>query len=131
MAELQVKTGKIKLDIIRDGEKVGVFTFNPSNLEESKKHAEIVKKLEESQDVQLAKAKDVDDNGSELERINFMKDIICDMRNIIDDVYGKGTSEMLFGDCYSAETINDFFVQLRSYYEKASKERKTKYKNNK
>lgn len=131
MAELQVKTGKIKLDVIRDGEKVGIFTFNPSNLEESKKYAEIVEKLEESRSGQYAKAKEVDENGTELERINFMKSMICDMRIIIDDVYGKGSSEMLFGDCYSVETITNFFVQLKSYYEKASKERKAKYKNNK
>lgn len=130
MAKLQINTGLIELDIERDGKRIGVFSFNPTNLDESKKHAEIVEKLEKEQPAQLAKAKELDENGTGLERIDFMKEFVTDMRGKIDDVYGEGTSEMCFGDCYNAEVITDFFVQLKPYYEKASSERKAKYKSN-
>lgn len=130
MAKLQINTGVIELDIERDGKKVGKFSFNPTNLSESRKHAEIVDKLEKEQTAQLAKAKELDENGTSFERIDFMKEFVTDMRNKIDEVYGEGTSEMCFGDCYSAEVITDFFVQLKPYYKKASAERKAKYYSN-
>lgn len=131
MAELLINTGKIELDINRDGEKVGVFSFNPTSLDESKKHAEIVEKLENGQEELTKKAKELDKSGTELERIDFMKEFVTDMRDKIDEVYGEGTSELCFGNCYSAEVITDFFVQLKPYYEEASKKRKEKYKNSK
>lgn len=142
MAELQISTkrsneelknnsGKIELKINRDGNIVGLFTFNPYNLKESQKHAEIVENIEKEQPELLKKAKNVDENGTALESINFRLEFIEDLREKIDNVYGEGTSELLFGDCYSEEMIIDFFEQLKPYYEKASKERKAKYKNNK
>lgn len=129
MAKLQIDTGLIELEIERDGKKVGVLIFNPASLDESRKHAEIVEKLENGQAELMKKAKELDVNGTDVERIDFMKDFVTDMRNKIDAVYGDGTSDMCFGNCYSAEVITDFFVQLKPYYEKASKDRKAKYKN--
>lgn len=128
MATLQINTGVIELGIIRDGKEVGTFTFNPTNLDESRKHAEIVEKLEREQAEQLEKAKALDEHGTNMERIDFIKGFVADMRNKIDEIYGEGTSEVIFGDCYSAEVITDFFVQLTPYYESASRKRKEKYK---
>lgn len=129
MAEILINTGRIELDIKRDGKKVGVFTFNPSDINETKKHAKIVEDLEESQKEQLDRIKEIDDHGSTLDSVTFMEEFTKDICNKIDVIYGDGTSDMLFGDCLNVDTIISFFNQLQPYYASASEMRKSKYKN--
>lgn len=127
MAELRIDTGNISLDIIRDGTIVGVFQFNPTDIVQAKKHAEIVEELERNQTEILAKAKELDEHGTKLDSTKFMEDFVVDIRGKIDAVYGAGNSDMLFGDCLNVDNIISFFEQLQPYYAEASKKRKAKY----
>lgn len=127
--EIIIDDGVIELDINRGGKVVGVFRFNPSDLEESERHARITEEIEKNHEEQAAKAKEIDEKGSTLDGIEYLKNFVVDMHDKIDCVYGSGTSKLLFGECKSIDMIVSFFNQLQPYYEKASQKRREKYKN--
>lgn len=122
--KIVIDTGVKSLDIIRDGENVGVFRFNPSDYDEAMRHAGIVSELEEKQSEYITKAKALDESGTAKDKVDFLAGFTRDMRDKIDSVYGDGTSDMLFGDALVIEAVLSFFNQLKPFYAEASTARK-------
>jgi hypothetical protein len=56
MNELHISTGSVRLDIIRDGENVGVFKFNPKDISEAQRYSEVVTEMEKKRVTYLEKA---------------------------------------------------------------------------
>lgn len=124
--KLIIDTGVKRIDIIRNGENVGVFTFNPTDYVEAQKHANIITELEQQQKEYAAKAAELDKNGTDKEKIDFFVDFLGGFLEKIDDVYGDGTSDMLFGGALDIDAILSFFKQLQPFYAEASEQRKAK-----
>ena len=51
------------------------------------------------------------------------------MRDAIDNIFGAGTSQTVFGDAMSPEAIASFFEGITPYFQKASSDRIQKYTN--
>ena len=129
MNELHISTGAVRLDIIRDDENVGVFKFNPKNLAEAQRYAEVVSEMEKKKVEYLEKAKTLDAENDTKGKIDFLIEYVKEMRNDIDKIYGEGTSDLVFGDTLDIDMFFDFIEGLAPYYKKASSERTAKYKN--
>lgn len=126
MNSLQVRTGQISLRILDDaGEERGIFRFNPEDVESAKKvlelQDELVRKNEEfAQRNKECKTAD--------ERLELLSETVNYFRTLIDNCFGEGTSELLFGNAHTLSMFSDFIEGITPYYTEASAKRTAKYK---
>lgn len=128
MNELHISTGVVTLNIFRDGEEVGIFKFNPKDLGEAEKYADLMHDMQSKKTDYLKKAKELDESGTDTERVKFLAEYIREMRKGIDGVYGEGTCQLLFGNALDIDMFFDFMEGIAPYYKKASSERTAKYR---
>lgn len=126
MDSLQVRTGQVSLRILDDdGEERGIFRFNPEDIESAKRvlalQDELHAKLEEF-------GKRNEECESAEDRVELLSETVNYLRNIIDDCFGVGTSDLVFGTARSLSMFSDFITGITPYYSKASKERTEKYR---
>lgn len=126
MESLQVRTGVIALQILDDfGDVRGIFRFNPEDIESARKILALQKDLQ----VREKEYKDKADKAISAEdTLELLDEITVYFNTSIDECFGKGSSEVLFGGAKSLTMYADFFEGLIPYYEKASKKRMDKYK---
>lgn len=126
MESLQVRTGQISLQILDDyGELRGVFKFNPQDIESAKRVFALQNELpvmQEEFEKKIASAK------NEEEKINILSDIVDYFNQAIDECFGKGSSDILFGGARTLSMYEDFFTGITPYYQKAGESRVKKYK---
>lgn len=125
MESLQVRTGQVSLQILDDnGDPRGVFKFVPTDIESAKQiltlQQEVDDKYKEFQE--LAKNADSADK-----QIKLLGEVVDYFENRIDIIFGAGSSKILFGDAKTLSMFEDFFNGIMPYYEKASKDRVSKY----
>ena len=129
MAELHINSGLVRLDIIRDGENVGVFKFNPKDVGEAQRFGNVVAEMEAKREEYTKKASEADTSDNAKARVDFMVEFIKFLRNSIDGIYGDGTSELVFGKTLDVDMFFEFMQGIAPYYKNASTERTAKYKN--
>ncbi len=125
MDSLQVRTGQISLRILDDeGNERGIFRFNPEDIESAKRVIAL-------QDELHAKLDDFAERNKACEtaeqRVELLSETVNYLRNIIDDCFGVGTSDLVFGTARTLTMFTDFITGITPYYTKASKERTSKY----
>lgn len=127
MKTLKVRTGLVALDVIDDfGNSRGTFKFAPAD---TNVFAKIVK-LQEELPLKEAELKDINANSSlsDTEKMLKANELVNFLLEKIDDIYGKGTSLLLFGDTHdSLLMFSDFFDGIMPEYEKARKNNTDKY----
>ena len=127
MEKLQIHTGQICLEIVDDhGESRGVFKFNPNDVA-------VAKKVFELQDTINAKFAEYEklyaEAGDDSQKsIELLTETVDYFRGVIDEIFGAGSSQLLFGDARTFSMLSDFFSGITPYYTKASEERVQKYK---
>lgn len=125
MEKLQIHTGQIRLEIVDDsGESRGIFKFNPDDTAVAKRIFSLSQTVDEKMAEYEAKAKDAKDSQTNVE---LLDETISYFRGVIDEIYGDGTSELLFGNAHSLSMFEDFFLGIMPYYKKASEQRVKKY----
>lgn len=129
MGKLIINTGVISLDIEdSDGTKRGTFRFNPRDILIAKRmldmQAELNEKMSEFQQREEAITKPE-------EKVDFLYEVTEYYRKKIDDIFGAGSSQILFGDAHTLGMISDFVDGVTPYFNTASKNRMDKYKKNK
>lgn len=125
MQSLQVRTGEVKLQILDDaGEERGIFKFNPTDIESAKKVVAFQSELS-------AKQAEFEDQAEKCEtpeqKLNLLSEICDYFNNLIDECFGTGSSELLFGGAKTLSMYDDFIQGIIPYYQKASEERVAKY----
>ena len=129
MEQLQISTGKISLQIIDDdGEVRGAFKFNPEDIKSARKIADLIEEYKVKSVEYADRAKLIE---TPEDNVRLLDEIVDYFKTSLDGVYGIGTSAILFGNASTLEMFDDFFSGIRPYYEKASKKRKTQFKNKK
>lgn len=127
MDSLQVRTGQISLRILDDnGDERGIFSFNPEDVESAKQVVLLQEELKvknEEFDKKLEQAETTE------EKVNLLADIVQYFRGLVDQCFGEGSSQILFGNACTLSMFYDFFEGITPYYEKASKKRMAKYQN--
>ena len=125
MDSLKICTGRVRLQIVDEaGNQRGIFSFNPSDIESAKRVIEIQKDFE-MKNAEFQKRINAAETMEE--KITILDELVTYFEKVIDDCFGEGSSQVLFGDDKSVDMFYDFFDGITPYYEKASKERMAKY----
>jgi len=126
MDSLQVRTGQVSLHILDDdGEERGIFRFNPEDIECAKRLVELQSIISQKNEEFIQRNKEC---TTAEERLALLSDTVSYYRSIIDDCFGIGTSDIVFGNANTLSMFTDFIDGITPYYAKASKERTAKYK---
>lgn len=126
MESLQVRTGQVSLMILDDlGNERGIFTFNPTDVESARQVMNMQSDLNAKQEEFEMRAEQC---TTETEKADLLVESVTYFRDLIDTVFGAGSSQLLFGDAKTFSMFEDFFNGIMPYYQKASKERMAKYK---
>lgn len=130
MDSLKVRTGQISLRILDDaGEERGIFKFNPSDIEAAKRVLALQTELAEKETEFRAEA---DKCNTVEEKVDLMDKYVTYYEQVIDQIFGEGSSQILFGNARSLTMFIDFFDGITPYFEKASQARiaeaRAKYK---
>ena len=127
MESLKIRTGEVRIRILDDrDEERGIFKFNPEDIETTKKFLNVQKEFEVKQKEFLDKSEMC---TTPEDKIELLSEIVDCLKTTIDDCFGQGSSQILFGDNCSLTMFEDFFEGITPYYEQASKARVEKYKN--
>lgn len=126
MESLQVRTGQISLNILDDaGESRGVFKFNPEDIQSAKRVFELQSEFNVKQEEFQKRAEQCETPEQKLE---LLDEVVSYFRNLVDDCFGAGSSDLLFGNAKTLTMFEDFFNGITPYYQKASEARMAKYK---
>ena len=124
---LELKTSKKRLCI--NGDENKILEFNPENIETRKKFYNASKKIFEKQrelDVILEKlgeeAKVEEMFEIEEQTFNFMKEII-------DEIFGEGVTDMITDGEKNIFAITNFAVAIAPYFKDFAEKQKNKYTN--
>lgn len=124
---LELKTSKKRLCI--NGDENKILEFNPENIETRKKFYNASKKIFEKQrelDVILEKlgeeAKVEEMFEIEEQTFNFMKEII-------DEIFGEGVTDMITDGEKNIFAITNFAVAIAPYFKDVAEKQKNKYTN--
>lgn len=125
MESLKIRTGRVKLQVLDDtGEVRGIFSFNPTDIESAKQMVAIQNEFTDKSKEFEARSKVCTEPK---EQIKLLDEIVTYFKGMIDRCFGEGSSDILFGSDKSLEMFFDFFEGITPYYEKASKDRMSKY----
>lgn len=125
MESLQVRTGQVSLKILDDfGKERGIFTFNPEDINSAKAVLQVQKQLPE---FEAAYDKKVKEAVTDEDKVQCLDDMVTELNKTIDEIFGEGSSQVLFGGAKTISMYFDFFEGIQSYYDKASKSRMAKY----
>lgn len=126
MDSLQVRTGQVSLRILDDsGEERGIFKFNPTDIESAKRVFSVQSELETTAAEFDKKAEAC---ATPEEKINLLDEVVNYYETMIDNIFGEGSSQLLFGSAKTLSMFEDFFQGIIPYYQKASDARMSKYK---
>lgn len=126
MAGLKINTGTIRLEI--DDDPGRVISFCPTDVRFAERVQGLISELQgkqkefESRVKALNDTAEMDENGVPLnigDQLAMARELIEYMRGKIDEVFGAGTSQTAFGDCYSFEALVSFFEGVAPYIAKA------------
>ena len=133
---LQIDTGVIRLAINSDESRI--IAFNPNDALFAEKFYRMLGTLQErfaeyGEKANAVESKqEVDGNGIPLntgERIALMKEVCTFAREQIDELFGAGTSQIVFEDALNIETIIQFFDGIKPFVQRARADKVAKYTN--
>lgn len=135
---LKLNTGSVRLCITDDRNGPERYLeFNPNDIIFAEKVYALERKFLEKQSEMEARANDLDavEEKDEFglpvnteERLAFIRDLSEWLRDQIDDLFGEGTSQMVFGDLHNLDVYEQFFEGIRPYFKKARAEKVDQYR---
>lgn len=128
MQNLNFDDGSISLAV--QGDMNRLLTFNPTDLNMASKFYKLIEKSEEKGKEITEKAKKVDNSTDNKELIEFLTEVDEYFKGELDNVFGAGSSKIIFGDINVMSTssngdyvISNFLMALCPHFEKAQKDR--------
>lgn len=132
MDTLNTKSGIIELAI--NGDPENVISFDPTDALFAEKFyrmsSEFTKSMNDFQNKARNFQNTKDENGiplDVLDRITLVKDLCLYVRGKIDELFGAGTSQKVFGDSLNFESIAQFFDGILPYFKAARNAKMKKY----
>ena len=131
MPQLNITTKNINLEVVRDGEHVGVISFDPHDLIFVERFYELISVFEKEiekysrQYLLLQKDNSLDKAGvpkNMKKRIDVTKKACEYVRGAIDKVFGDGAAQIAFGDNMNIETYYQFFQGVTPHVQQARAE---------
>lgn len=125
MENIQINDGTIRLTV--NGDPNRVIAFDPTDIIFAEKFyktfGEFETKLTEfqrrSQDLEAETERDDNDLPANMEARLALLHETCDfIREKIDNLFGKGTSQTAFGDALNLNCFSQFFDQIAPFFQK-------------
>ena len=128
---IRVNTGAVKIEVNDAGE---CITLPFGDQQFPARYQKMLESIKEKQAESEARAKKIDESKMPKDEkdaagIALMLEIHQWLRDQVDGLFGEGTCKKVFGDIVpGVELYEDFFMQLKPYFEKHGKERTAKMK---
>ena len=107
MDSLQVRTGQISLRILDDNEEErGIFKFNPEDIESAKTIVNLQQELAEKQADLQEREKYCE---TPEQKVALMSEAVQYFRGLVDNCFGEGSSDIVFGNNNTLSMFDDFF----------------------
>lgn len=125
---MKINSGIVTIDVERDGQAAGSFSFNPENTSFREKVYKLFEdfKAKDEEVKECAKNLREDDRKDEAgiplnlkEYIELEKEAFQWTSHAIDDVFGESTSKTAFGDEVNLFMLYQFFDEVAPYMEDA------------
>ncbi len=138
MKNLVIDTGKVNLTINDDPDRV--ISFNPSDVVFAEKFYQLIRDFEAKEGEYQRRGAEIEANTKVSENgipenigdgIALLREICEWVREHIDNIFGKGTSQVVFGDAMSLDMFSQFFTGITPYVEAARSEKTAKYRKDK
>jgi hypothetical protein len=115
-----------------------VVEFNPSDVVFAEKFYQIYKDFQAQEADYDRRSKELDAHRNELDKdgiplnfnqgIEFLKEVCGSIREKIDNLFGKGTSQKVFGDSLDVYMFGEFFQGITPFIETARNEKVQQYR---
>jgi len=123
-----------------NGQVTGEISFNPSDVLFAEKfyvvygefQSKLTEYLSKAQNLDLQKD-EFDANGMPInakQGIEFLREVCDFMRGKIDELFGSGASQSIFGDVLNLNTISQFFEGITPYFQTDREKKISKYQRN-
>jgi hypothetical protein len=131
---LQINTGEKRIAI--NGDESRVIVFNPSDIIFAEKFYNLVGDFElklgeyQKRGALLDANQETDSNGTPKnldERLALLREICEYVRERIDHLFGKGTSQKAFGDTLSLDVFKQFFEGITPFVQTVRSEKIAQY----
>lgn len=140
MDELIIKSGKKRIAIKDDeGNVTGEVCFNPSDVNFAERFYSVYREFQEKIKEYEVKAAEIDaenekmdDNGVPAQfskSVAFSREVCEFVYSKIDELFGEGTSQVVFRGSLDFEMIGQFFDGITPFIQKARSEKISKYSN--
>lgn len=136
MDSLQINTGEKRIAI--NGDEKRVLVFNPSDVAFAERFYRLIndfqsKLLEYKTRAESIEAQQAtDENGLPInlsDRLTLMNDACVYIRQKIDELFGAGTSQIVFGDAMQLDMFTQFFSGITPFIQKSRSAKLEKYTN--
>lgn len=133
---LRIDTGVKKIAIQRDDQPECFIEFNPSDVAFAERFYALLGDFEgklkdfQVRSEEIDKNADLDGRGIPVnlpERLALTRDACMFIRGKIDDLFGPGTSQAVFGDALTLDMFTQFFEGITPFIKVARTEKLTKY----
>lgn len=135
MATIKIDTGTIRLQVECDGREE-TLSFNPDDVAFVEKFLSLMNELENKQEEYVRRAAELEavteTNGFGIpinlkERLGLLLEMCIFMRGQVDEVFGVGTSQRIFGSANTLEMFEQLFNGIAPFVQKRREEKLKKY----
>jgi hypothetical protein len=123
---ISIVTNAKRIPIERDGQPVGELVFDPADVLFAEKFYKLLSDFEGKALDYQARASLIAPNDTGA-KFAILRETCDYLRGEIDRVFGFGTSQMVFGNCYKVEVFSQFADGLMPYFADARAEKVGKY----
>lgn len=127
MESIKIESGKKRLCLNDDESRV--IEFNPQDMKTRKRFYEASQKIFEQQrelDIKIKQLKEDDIEGI----FGFEQEAFDMMKNLVDEVFGEGTAEMVTEGDTDTIALCNFMTAITPYIRDVAEKQKSKYTNN-
>lgn len=132
MESLNIETSKKRLCL--NGDESKVIEFNPEDLDTRKKFFDASKEIFQKQreyDIAVKEIESEQDDMKKTEKAFELEQNLYNlMKNIIDDIFGNGTSDMITDGKTNIFSLVNFIIAITPYFRAVTDKQKNKYTNN-
>ncbi|MCQ5130295.1 hypothetical protein NE562_11535 [Butyricicoccus faecihominis] len=124
---MNIQTNLI-LPVERNGKPVGELVFDPSNTDFRRSFYALQGKFKQRQEKYIADAQKIpQSDGAAF--IDLEEKICKDIYTDIDDLFGNGTSEMVFCNTFSLDVVFQFLYEVQTCVSAEQEKKLAKYTN--
>jgi hypothetical protein len=136
MDSIQINTGEKRIAVNGDPERV--IVFNPSDVLFAERFYKLITEFEKKLNEYKIRAEEIDENSDVDDlgipvntqvRIDLMCEACIYIREQIDLLFGKGTSQKAFGDALTLDMFQQFFEGITPFIQNERSAKIEKYTN--